>query len=366
MKHFSADDRLRLLAALLLMALLATPTGCRFPGSVRPTIKIGLVAPFEGRHRAVGYDVFYAVRLALREANEAGGVSGRYVELIAYDDGGDPALAAQQARKLAVDPDVVAAIGHFRADATAAALPIYAESGIPLLAPASGGWTVDRSRASAHRLAPPAARVADALLNHLLDGTVRAPALLQDGSALAAALEGAAAARGVSFVVLLPAATPEHRLLAAQPDAIVCVADAVPCAEALSALHAGGWRGRFVGGPSLASGDFAAIAGEAVALATFVTPFPYATDVNAEDFAAAYRRVSRGADPGHLALPAYEATWRVLNALASDLEMERTPSRAAVAAALDALAQEGMLDDRQASTLFIYGFADGGAPRLLP
>jgi ABC-type branched-subunit amino acid transport system substrate-binding protein len=121
-----------------------------------------------------------------------------------------------------------------------------------------------------------------------------------------------------------------------------------------------------VGGPSLASGDFAAIAGEAVALATFVTPFPYATDVNAEDFAAAYRRVSRGADPGHLALPAYEATWRVLNALASDLEMERTPSRAAVAAALDALAQEGMLDDRQASTLFIYGFADGGAPRLLP
>ena len=111
-------------------------TACQFPGSVRPTVKIGLVAPFEGRYRYFGYDVIYAVRLALREANAAGGVAGHYVELVAYDDGADPAQAIEQARKLAVDPAVVAAIGHFREDTTSAALSVYAEVGIPLLAPA--------------------------------------------------------------------------------------------------------------------------------------------------------------------------------------------------------------------------------------
>ena len=60
---------------------------------VRPTVKIGLVAPFEGRYRYVGYDVFYAVRLALQEVNAAGGVGGYHVELVAYDDGADPAMA---------------------------------------------------------------------------------------------------------------------------------------------------------------------------------------------------------------------------------------------------------------------------------
>lgn len=100
----------------------------------RPTIKIGLVAPFEGRYREVGYEVIYAVRLAVREANAAGGVAGYSVELVALDDSGDPAMAAEQARKLAADPQVVAVIGHWLDATTRAAAPEYAQAGIPLLA----------------------------------------------------------------------------------------------------------------------------------------------------------------------------------------------------------------------------------------
>src|SRR5688572_12765648 len=54
--------------------------------TTQPMIKIGLVAPFEGRYRDVGYEVVYAVRLAVREANARGGVAGHVVELIALDD----------------------------------------------------------------------------------------------------------------------------------------------------------------------------------------------------------------------------------------------------------------------------------------
>src|SRR5260370_41653449 len=88
------------LAALLAAALMAA--AC--VPVTRPVIKIGLVAPFEGRYRDVGYEVIYAVRLAVREAHAAGGVAGYAVELTALADGGDPASAAEQARKLGTPP----------------------------------------------------------------------------------------------------------------------------------------------------------------------------------------------------------------------------------------------------------------------
>ncbi|MCJ7548609.1 MAG: ABC transporter substrate-binding protein, partial [Anaerolineae bacterium] len=52
-------------------------------------VKVGLVAPFEGSYRHVGYDAVYAARLAVREINAAGGIAGRQLELVAYDDRGD-------------------------------------------------------------------------------------------------------------------------------------------------------------------------------------------------------------------------------------------------------------------------------------
>jgi branched-chain amino acid transport system substrate-binding protein len=129
-------------------------------------VKIGLVAPFEGRYRYVGYDVIYAVRLALREANAAGGVNGYSVELVAYDDGADPAMAAEQARKLAADPAVVAAIGHFREGPTRAALSAYADAGIPLVAPAVLDPALTRGEGTVYPLGPSADVVASALLDH--------------------------------------------------------------------------------------------------------------------------------------------------------------------------------------------------------
>jgi len=104
-------------------------------GSTRPVVKFGLVAPFEGRYRPVGYDAIYAARLAVRERNASGGVGGYRVELVAYDDGGDAQAATERAKQLALDPQVVAVIGHFRVDATRAAWDVYAREALPLIAP---------------------------------------------------------------------------------------------------------------------------------------------------------------------------------------------------------------------------------------
>ena len=81
------------LTILLITMLVVSGCYLQFPGSTDPLIKIGLVAPFEGQFRSRGYEVLYAVKLAIRECNESGGVGGYRVELVALDDGGDPALA---------------------------------------------------------------------------------------------------------------------------------------------------------------------------------------------------------------------------------------------------------------------------------
>jgi ABC-type branched-subunit amino acid transport system substrate-binding protein len=104
------------------------------PASTAPVVKIGLVAPFEGRYRAIGYEAIYAARLAVREINSAGGIGGYRVEMIALDDSGDPAMAIEQARKLAIDPQVIAVVGHYYPETTSAALDAYCAEALPLLA----------------------------------------------------------------------------------------------------------------------------------------------------------------------------------------------------------------------------------------
>jgi branched-chain amino acid transport system substrate-binding protein len=312
---------------------------------VRPTVKIGLVAPFEGRYRYVGYDVVYAVRLALREANAAGGVGGYSVELVAYDDGADPAMAVQQARKLAVDPEVVAVIGHFREETTAAAWSTYAEAGLPLVAPGALDPALTREDAKVgpvYRLGPVAESLACALLDRLDQLGHRQAALVTEGGPLGAALQRNA---GQYRLRVWPVVSPQNtgwlgQVRASGAEAALCDADPVAAGEVVAALREAGWEGAFLGGPELAAADFVAVAGQAAEGAVFVTPWPVSA---AAGFAAAYQGVSNSLPPGPLALPAYEATWVLLDALQRDIAAHRVPTRAGMAAALPATEREGVL-----------------------
>lgn len=312
-------------------------------------MKIGLVAPFEGRYRYVGYDVIYAVRLALREANAAGGVGGYSVELVAYDDGADPAMAAEQARKLAADPEVVTAVGHFREETTTAALSTYAEAGIPLVAPAVldpaltwGGAEVYQ----VYRMGPVAGAVASALLHRLKGlGQYRA-VLVTEGGPLGRALQRDAQQYGLR---VWPVVLPEEpawlgEVKASGAEAVFCDADPVTAGEVAAALREAGWEGIFLGGPELAASDFVAVAGQAAEGTVFVTPWPFPADVpDSANLVASYRAVSNGVPPGPLALLAYEATWVLLEALERDIAAHGAPTRGGVAAALPATEREGLL-----------------------
>lgn len=131
-------NRFWLIPALGLALVGLALVGCNFTQPV--VVKVGLVAPFEGRGRPIGYDVIYSARLAVREINQAGGLDGYRVALVAYDDSGDPALAADVAQALAMDPDVIAVMGNWQPETTAAAAPVYAAAGIPFLPMGEAPW----------------------------------------------------------------------------------------------------------------------------------------------------------------------------------------------------------------------------------
>lgn len=350
---------------------------------MRPTVKIGLVAPFEGRYRYVGYDVIYAVRLGLRQANEAGGVgpstgSTYYVELAAYDDSADPAMADEQARKLAVDPEVVAAIGHFREETTAAAAGAYAEAGIPLVAPAVLNPDLTGDEDPVYRLGPTAESVAEALLERAsrlaLGGEV---VLAGQGGSLEQALQHAIrrrTGRGLP-TVSVDAEGWETEVVARDLSVLVCDLDPVRAGEVVSALRERGWSGQLLGGPALAASDFAAVAGQAAAGVAFVTPWPFPTDTpGGAGFAVAYREVSDGLSPGPLALPAYEATKVLLEALERDIVAHGEPTREGMAAVLPMVERDGLLGhftlDAERSwsdaPLYWYRIGPGGVPERLP
>lgn len=74
-------------------------------------IKVGLITPLTGDVAVYGKAVKEAVDLCIEQVNAAGGVNGKQIKLIAYDDKGDPTEALNAYNKLVSSDQIVALIG---------------------------------------------------------------------------------------------------------------------------------------------------------------------------------------------------------------------------------------------------------------
>ncbi|MCU0509423.1 MAG: ABC transporter substrate-binding protein [Anaerolineae bacterium] len=121
--------RLVLVCALGCAALLIG--GCAaLPGNAAPVVKLGVIAPFEGAGRPLGYAVLPAIKAVVAEANASGDLGAARIAVVAFNDSLDPATAARQAEALALDGDVFAVIGPFTEGAAAAARPALDAAGL--------------------------------------------------------------------------------------------------------------------------------------------------------------------------------------------------------------------------------------------
>jgi ABC-type branched-subunit amino acid transport system substrate-binding protein len=114
-------------ALLLLLFLLAA---CSPPGSAAPVVKLGVIAPFEGEGRALGYAILPSIKEAVAEANASGSLGPYRVVVVAFDDSLDPSTARRQATALGLDSDVIGVVGPFSQGTIAAAAPVLAAASV--------------------------------------------------------------------------------------------------------------------------------------------------------------------------------------------------------------------------------------------
>ncbi|MBW1982667.1 MAG: ABC transporter substrate-binding protein [Deltaproteobacteria bacterium] len=116
--------------------MLALLVGCMAVGTAgaADTVKIGLLAPLTGFAAADGLSVLNSVKLAVERVNKEGGVLGKKVELVVYDDRADGKEAVALAHKLIEQDQVVAVVGGSYSTPSRAAAPIFQEDEVPFVA----------------------------------------------------------------------------------------------------------------------------------------------------------------------------------------------------------------------------------------
>lgn len=131
---------------LLLAGVLLT--GCNGTGETPNTgdtndtneIKIGVNYELSGEVATYGQSSVEGIELAVKQVNAAGGVNGKQIKLVKYDNKSEPSEATALATKLMTQDKVIAVLGPATSGSFKATVPVAMKNKIPV---ASGSATAD-------------------------------------------------------------------------------------------------------------------------------------------------------------------------------------------------------------------------------
>ena len=86
-------------------------------------IRFGISAPFSGPSKELGRQMKLGIDAAFNQANDAGGVEGRMLRLVAADDGYEPSRTVETMKQLVEQDQVFGVIGNVGTPTAVAALP---------------------------------------------------------------------------------------------------------------------------------------------------------------------------------------------------------------------------------------------------
>ena len=110
----------------VLATAVVTVVGCSRDGP----ILVGLAGPFS-QDRATS--MLQAAELAVREINGRGGIHGRPLQLVIFDDSANADVTLRVARELYDNSDVIAVVGHLTSSSTLTAAPVYGSGTNPIV-----------------------------------------------------------------------------------------------------------------------------------------------------------------------------------------------------------------------------------------
>lgn len=128
---------------LVLSMLVLTLAGCgkkskAAQGVAETVIKVGNAAATSGKYAAIGTPFNSGIQAYLEKVNNEGGIDGKKIEFVHYDDEFDPVKGKAMTESLINDDKVFAILGHFGTPTVGATLDLLKETGIPTVHFATG------------------------------------------------------------------------------------------------------------------------------------------------------------------------------------------------------------------------------------
>jgi branched-chain amino acid transport system substrate-binding protein len=145
-------------AAGLLVLAGAVPAGAQDKG----TLKIGIALPLSGGEVANGEPTRNGAMLAIKQANDAGGVQGYTLADNTQDDAVNgvhsPDQGALNMGTLIADPEVIGVVGPFNSSVARAEIPVSNEGGLAQCSPSNTGVDLTKEGSEKYRPANPDVR----------------------------------------------------------------------------------------------------------------------------------------------------------------------------------------------------------------
>lgn len=114
----------------------AAPAGDSAPPS-GDVIKVGHYGSLTGKEATFGQSTDRGIRLAVEEINAAGGLNGKKIEIITYDDKGESKEAGNAVTRLITSDKVTAVLGEVASSLSLAGGAVCQQYGVPMISPSS-------------------------------------------------------------------------------------------------------------------------------------------------------------------------------------------------------------------------------------
>ena len=291
----------------------------------------GQSAAFDGPAAALGLGMREGILASFNEANAAGGVNGRRLELVSYDDGYEPEKAIANTKRLINENGVFALVGEVGTPTSNAAQPIATEAGVPFIGPFTGAaFLRNPSLGNVINVRGSYDQETEAWIEHLTTdlGVSRIAILYQDDTFGRAGLSGVSKAMEKRGMKLVAEGTYERNTTAvktallairkADPEAVVMVGAYKPCAEFIKLARRLKLDAVFVNISFVGANALAKELGEdgKGVVVTQVVPFPGDTSI---PLVARYQKALKAANPdaqiGFVSLEGYMVGRLVVEAL---------------------------------------------------
>ncbi|MEM6460949.1 MAG: ABC transporter substrate-binding protein [Pseudomonadota bacterium] len=322
---------LAVLAALALFAFFTAAAKTSDEGVVDDRILFGQSAAFEGPAASLGIDFRDGVLAAFAEANAEGGVGGRALKLISYDDGYEPETSIENTRRLIENDGVFALVGEVGTPTSRSSLPLAEKHMVPFVGAFTGAeFLRDPAHATVVNIRASYRQEAEALVDYLTGelGLNRIAVLYQDDTFGRAGLEGATEALALRGLNLATSGTYMRNTTAvkralltirnADPQAVIIVGAYQPASAFIKTAKSLGMAPVYAALSFVGSGALAEELGridETVLVSQVVPMFDDRQSPLAARFRAALEKSNPDSEPSFVAYEGYLTARLVIEAL---------------------------------------------------